>query len=169
MSGQVRAATTHQCRQKIEDWYIWLRDKFSSTQNESFHFRNTEFEHRAMSLLSRLLEDTHWFIQTGSQILYREKSGHEAGGDETMDPSHWLDSRQQLQSAIEKWYAWLLSNPSPLLNSDDVVRIHAPVVVFHKANEWLSRTTMLNTDWFFDKGSDIVMDRWRKEDHDAYD
>lgn len=79
------------------------------------------------------------------------------------------DARQALQSAIEKWYLWLSSNPATLFNANDALRMQGPVFYLHSANEWLSRTTMLNTEWFFEKGSDIVMDRWRKENYDAYE
>lgn len=77
--------------------------------------------------------------------------------------------REELLVTLEQWYQWLTSNPDVLFDSDDVKRLQSPVVYFHKANNWLSRTTMLNADWFFKEGSDIVMKRWKEGEYDAYD
>lgn len=79
------------------------------------------------------------------------------------------DVVSHLQSSVEKWYEWLISKPTTLFGVEDVQTLQRPVVYFHKANEWLSRTTMLNAEWFFREGSEIVMDRWRKEEYDSYD
>lgn len=75
----------------------------------------------------------------------------------------------ELQSAVERWYEWLVSRPDTMFLPEDVQTLQRPVVYFHKANEWLSRTTMLNAEWFFKEGSQIVMNRWQKGEYDAYD
>ncbi|WDL95144.1 hypothetical protein [Alicyclobacillus sp. ALC3] len=75
----------------------------------------------------------------------------------------------RLRGSVENWYAWLTSKPDVLFYAEDVQTMQRPVAYFHQANEWLSRTTMLNADWFFQQGSDIVMSRWKKGEYDAYD
>lgn len=155
--------------QQIEQWYAWLIKKCTQVHDPDVRGRSSEYAERVRRTASQTLDDTDWFIQMGSQALYQEKSRQLAGRGEAVGVDRPSNSRQTLHVAIEKWYAWLISNPNPLFNSDDMVRMQAPVVYFHRATEWLSRTTLLNTDWFFDKGSQVVMDRWRKEDYDAYE
>jgi hypothetical protein len=79
------------------------------------------------------------------------------------------DAASHLLLSVENWYAWLISKPTTLFSGEDVQTMQRPVVYFHNANEWLSRTTMLNAEWFFREGSEIVMNRWKKEEYDSYD
>ncbi|WP_029420716.1 hypothetical protein [Alicyclobacillus macrosporangiidus] len=155
--------------QEIEQWYAWLIRKITDSDYPDVRAKSSDYVNRVRRTAYQTLDDTDWFIQTGSQALYQEKNGQLAGRGGAMEMACRPNFRQTLCSAIEKWYAWLISNPNPLFNSDDMVRMQAPVVYFHQTTEWLSRTTILNTDWFFDKGSQVVMNRWRKEDYDAYE
>ncbi|SFK81265.1 hypothetical protein SAMN03159341_101686 [Paenibacillus sp. 1_12] len=79
------------------------------------------------------------------------------------------ESRQQLQTIIERWYVWLCSNPSVLFSQRDEVRMKDPVIHYAQTNEWLSRSAVAYTDWFLDKGSPLILSRLEKGDYDAYE
>jgi len=74
-----------------------------------------------------------------------------------------------LRGVLEEWYDWLTKEGEPLFSPQDAIRMSAPVTYLHKSVDWLSRTTMANTEWFFTDGSQIVMNRWLKDDYDAYE
>lgn len=75
----------------------------------------------------------------------------------------------RLQDVLEEWYNWLTKDGEPLFSPQDAIRMGDPVSYLHQAVDWLSRTTMANTEWFFTDGSQIVMNRWLKDDYDAYE
>lgn len=79
------------------------------------------------------------------------------------------NSSSRLEDVLEQWYGWLTTDAAPLFTADDAARMSAPVSYFHQAVDWLSRTTLSNTEWFFKEGSQIVMNRWLKDDYDAYE
>lgn len=79
------------------------------------------------------------------------------------------DKKVRLQEVLEQWYGWLTTDTEPLFTAADALRMNDPVSYFHQAVEWLSRTTVSNTEWFFAEGSQIVMNRWLRNDYDAYE
>lgn len=76
---------------------------------------------------------------------------------------------KRLRDLLEQWYVWLSSTPDPLFQKADEEQMKNPVLYFHASIDWLSRTTISNTEWFFAEGSHIVMKRWSEEDYDAYE
>ena len=85
------------------------------------------------------------------------------------NPKDDMEISDQLQELIEQLYAWLCSGPEILFNARDAEQMQRPVAYFHEAINWLARTTLANAEWFFKEGSQIVMNRWLKDDYNAYE
>lgn len=79
------------------------------------------------------------------------------------------DPREQLLDLIEQWYVWLTSSPIPLFTEDDITKMHEPVFQLFQTAEWLSQSSIVQTERFLESGSQLVMSRWLKGDYDAYE
>lgn len=159
----------------LEQWYTWLGSNPAPLFHPSckpgmykpvaFYYENVQKLHQTA------ITGTERFLQEGARSLLNDMSARIGQkGDAAMTRSQNPEAvKQQLKQLLEHWYAWLSSNPEPTFSRSDNTHMKNPVIYFHEAIDWLSRTTMANTEWFFAEGSQIVMNRWIKGDYDAYE
>lgn len=159
----------------LVQWYAWLCAKPESLFHQENEFQMYKPISSYLDVLRKLHQETRahmeWFIYEGSQslILHIQSAQRKKGGV-IMDESHTAeDMNQKMVQLLEQWYAWLCSTPKPLFNQTDTIQMRNPVLYFHEAINWLSRTTLANTQWFFTDGSQIVMNRWIKGDYNSYE
>lgn len=79
-----------------------------------------------------------------------------------------MEQVKQQKELVEKWYEWLCSNPSALFQPADITRMREPALYFHQSINWLHRTTIFNTEWFIQEASQMMMNRWLKDDYDVF-
>ncbi|MET3292085.1 UNVERIFIED_CONTAM: hypothetical protein ABID98_004655 [Brevibacillus sp. OAP136] len=78
------------------------------------------------------------------------------------------NTREAIAEVVERWYEWLCSQPNALFHGADIERMRQPAHYFHHSIDWLSKTTLTNTDWFLAQGSNDVKNRWLRDDYDVY-
>lgn len=76
--------------------------------------------------------------------------------------------KRQLQQLVELWHQRITADADCWFQEADIQRMHRPVIFFHEAMNWLSNTTVINTRWFLNSGSDYIKARWLQDDHNVY-
>ncbi|MEK3720377.1 hypothetical protein [Paenibacillus sp. FSL H8-0034] len=86
-----------------------------------------------------------------------------------MQTQRLQESRQHLQAVLERWYVWLASNPSVLFHPVDQERMMEPIIHLRQTHNWMSQGAIAKTEWFFEAGSQRLLERIRNGDYDIYE
>ena len=86
-----------------------------------------------------------------------------------MDEQRSQESRRHLQEELERWYVWLSSNPSALFGQEDLNRMMEPITHLRQTHNWLSQGAIAKTEWFFETGSNRLLERLRNGEYDIYE
>ncbi|WP_282199570.1 hypothetical protein [Collibacillus ludicampi] len=169
-----RSELNSSLRHLVEQWYVWLCSKpnflFQHENETRMHHSVSNYHHKLYELQQSAIAQSDWFIHEGSQVLIQAMTIEKTKGETDLGEFEDTEEKiQKLSQLLERWYSWLGSTPEPLFRRADYDQMKNPVIYFHEAIDWLSRTTIVNTEWFFSDGSQIVMNRWLKGDYDSYE
>ena len=76
---------------------------------------------------------------------------------------------EPLERAIKRLYVWLVSRPELLFQETDALRMDGPIIHVKQTGDWISRSAVAKTDWFFEHGHALLLRRLRQGDYDSYE
>lgn len=88
--------------------------------------------------------------------------GVEAGGGMS-------ECADELDRALMRLYVWLVSRPALLFQEADRLSMDGPIIHVKQTGDWLSRSAVAKTEWYFEHGHALLMRRLQQGDYDSYE
>jgi hypothetical protein len=86
-----------------------------------------------------------------------------------MQEHRMQEARQKLKDVLESWYVWLSSNPDVLFLQEDRKQMMEPIIHLRQTHNRICQGSLAKTEWFFETGSQRLLERLRNGAYDIYE